>query len=171
MSKTKIAWTDNPVLIKRFWNYVDRKSNSECWNWKAGKFKNGYGQFRLLSKKIRAHRLSYSLTFGQIPEHLIIRHTCDNPKCVNPRHLITGTHKQNADDRRDRFRTAYGVTKNKSMPGEKNPAAKLTKADVECILLLIKNGINCKIIAAQYMVCLTTIRNIRDKKTWQQIQR
>ena len=77
---------------QRFWSKVD-KTNS-CWEWIAGK-NNGYGQFKLNGKMINAHRISYILTKGSIPEGLQINHICRNHSCVNPDHLEAVTQKEN----------------------------------------------------------------------------
>ena len=72
---------------------------TDCWDWTAALNNIGYGMFRWASNKMRtAHRASYELHNGPIPEGLVVCHTCDNPKCVNPKHLWTGTLKDNAQD-------------------------------------------------------------------------
>ena len=82
----------------RFWSKVDKKNN--CWEWTAALFaKTGYGQFALTSKKPEtAHRMSWMLTHGEIPNGLFVLHHCDNRLCCNPSHLFIGTHKDNMVD-------------------------------------------------------------------------
>lgn len=78
-----------------------------CWEWQAGKFessKGGYGQFYYEGKPIQAHRFSYMMFVNDIPEGLVVLHTCDNPPCVNPSHLTLGTHEDNAKDRESKLR-------------------------------------------------------------------
>ncbi len=86
MSDTTIEWTDK--TIRRFWSYVHVGDMNECWLWMAGLFSNGYGQFRLGPKKIKAHRAAFQLTQGRLPDddHIIL-HFCDNPPCCNPAQL------------------------------------------------------------------------------------
>jgi hypothetical protein len=72
--------------------------------WTASKNAFGYGKFGQGSKWMLAHRYSWQATNGDIPEGKYVLHTCDNPSCVNPKHLYLGTYKENARDREDRKR-------------------------------------------------------------------
>ena len=74
------------TLEERF-NAKYEVSESGCWNWIAGIFGTGYGQFRVGDKRIGAHRQSYKIFKGEIPEGLVIDHLCRNIMCVNPSHL------------------------------------------------------------------------------------
>lgn len=89
---------------ERFWNKVDR--SGDCWTWTAGRDGAEYGQFRYEGKNIKAHRVSFFLSNGYWPR--VIRHSCDNPPCVNPAHLLDGTYKENSDDVYNRERN-YGL--------------------------------------------------------------
>jgi len=83
--------------IDRFWGYVNK--SGDCWLWTAGCFKRGYGAFAYDGKRPGyAHRFSYELHFGPIPEGKVIMHKCDNRKCVNPAHLKAGTQRDNIHD-------------------------------------------------------------------------
>lgn len=91
-------------LEARFWSKVDVKSKGQCWPWLGGTSRSPrsgpYGTFRHPSGKMtRAHRMSFELVNGPIPDGLVIRHTCDNPICCNPNHLIAGTQLDNVRDR------------------------------------------------------------------------
>lgn len=77
-------------LEQRFWEKVDKKGDSECWNWTASKGKNGYGNFT-----VGAHRLAYYLMKGPVPDGLMLDHLCRNHSCVNPSHLEPVTNKIN----------------------------------------------------------------------------
>jgi hypothetical protein len=85
--------------IKSFWDKVDKKSDDECWEWKAFKNKQGYGRMGIAASQcVNAHRVSWVIHNGQIPLGMFICHTCDNPSCVNPHHLFTGSRQDNVND-------------------------------------------------------------------------
>jgi hypothetical protein len=73
-------------MIHRFVDKIE-KSDSGCWIWGAGKDGHGYGQFWLDGREQAAHRVSYELFVGPIPEGLVIDHLCRTPACVNPSHI------------------------------------------------------------------------------------
>lgn len=96
---------------ENFWKHVCISESNECWIWQGTFLVKGYGVCTVEGKQVRAHRRSYELSFGEIPEGLIICHKCDNPKCVNPNHLFAGTHVDNAHDRDAKGRGKFPRTK------------------------------------------------------------
>jgi len=87
---------------ERFWEKVDK--SGDCWTWKGGTFRFGYGSFRVGDRRIPAHRVSWELAFGKIADGMCVLHTCDNPGCVNPAHLRLGTQQDNVRDAREKGR-------------------------------------------------------------------
>lgn len=118
-----------PSEIERFWAKVDK--SGDCWLWTAGT-RGSYGRFSLeiinseKQKQVPAHRFSYELHFGEIPEGLLVCHECDVKVCVNPEHLFLGTNQDNTDDMITKGRKA--TTK-----GVLNGRSKLDEEIVRCI--------------------------------------
>lgn len=132
-----------------------------CWNWKGCAPKNpGYGQFRTNMKLIRAHRASWIIHFGEIPNGMFVLHKCDNKICSNPDHLFLGNDLENNKD-------AYqkGINKILWANGENNPKAKLNKQQVEEIRKL---NISNVAISKIYKVSPNTIGRIRRNLTWKE---
>lgn len=99
--------TANPLTAeKRFWGKVDKADG--CWNWTAHINRTGYGCF----DNKTAHRVSYAMTYGDIPDGLWVLHKCDNRKCVRPDHLFLGTAKDNTADMINKGRARRGTRGN-----------------------------------------------------------
>lgn len=107
--------------MQRFWEKVDIPDKDSCWIWTG--FCPRYGRFSFEGKSVAAHRFSYELCKGKIPDGMAVLHSCDNTKCVNPAHLRLGTQKDNAKDRSDRNRVARHK-------GESNGNSTLSFVDV-----------------------------------------
>lgn len=146
-------------MLIRFMSKVEKTES--CWNWKASKHLFGYGWFRFEGKTTTAHRVSYILHKGTIPKGAHILHSCDNPRCVNPKHLRIGT---NSDNRED------CVRKNRQTKGSKNGGAKLNEDSVISIRLEYnRNKATQRSLARKYKVSLTLINRIVNKKIWRHI--
>lgn len=94
-------------LIKRFEEKFIKKSPDECWEWQRAKHRFGYGRIMVDGYNEVAHRLSFKLYKGN-PGELHVLHKCDNPLCVNPKHLFLGTNQDNVEDRTRKKRTRNG---------------------------------------------------------------
>lgn len=108
-STTSINMTLSTATISRFWAKVNKSDG--CWIWTAGKTDDGYGTFWTGNTHSKSHRISWALTNGAIPEGLQICHHCDNPSCVRPDHLFTGT---NLDNQLDSIKKGRHGQKKKS---------------------------------------------------------
>lgn len=167
MSTIKIELTEE--IIERFWAKVDKKSQDECWGWKAYKNKYGYGQIRINNKKYSAHRISWFIHNGEIPEHnsfhgMCALHKCDNPSCVNPTHLFLGTHQENMRDRDAKWRGA-------SLAGEKHWNHKLAEKQViEIREKYTPRKYSTRKLAEEYGVSQTVIQRVIEYKNWKHIE-
>lgn len=112
--------------IDRFNQKYKIDGKTGCWLWTASKLNGIYGAFWYLGKPTYAHRFSYTHYVRKIPASLLVCHHCDNPLCVNPEHLYTGTQKQNVHDCVIRRRRAI-------VKGENNPGSKLTINQIKAI--------------------------------------
>lgn len=85
--------------FERFLSNVSKPDLIEqCWEWEGTRTTDNYGQFSLRGRVLRAHRVSYTLFNGTIEPGMLVRHRCDNPLCVNPKHLVLGTNADNMQD-------------------------------------------------------------------------
>ena len=152
---TKGSFKSRPEQ-ERFWERVNKTSS--CWLWTASTNKNGYGKFRDARwAHVTAHRFSWILANGPIPEGLWVLHRCDVPGCVNPDHLFLGTARDNNLDMMKKGR------------GRWIPPRKLTEDDVRAIRKRIPNE-TLTAIAKDYGLHMTNISNIKRGITYVGVQ-
>lgn len=121
-------------ISERFWEKVIVAGPDDCWLWTASTYRNGYGQIGIANQKITsAHRISYELHNGPIPDNLLVLHKCDNHRCVNPVHLFLGTQQDNIDDMHKKGR-------NRQPKNEKHRDAKFTNQQVREIRAMYATG-------------------------------
>lgn len=142
MENLKLQTQLNSETLERFWSKVDKTSSyTGCWIWTASKLTGGYGAFKFDGSMVRAHRFSWEIENGNVPEDLQVLHNCpggDNPSCVNPDHLWLGTQEDNVHDMDIKCRRGDNSPINPAC-GERNGNSKLTKEDVEIIIHLFDN--------------------------------
>lgn len=112
----------NEDIIKKFNNLVDKKDDDECWLWKGMKDHKNYGLLNCRGRYELAHILSYIINTGYLEEGKEVCHSCDNPLCVNPKHLFIGTHKDNMKDKKNKGRSIIKskYLKDKILKGKTN---------------------------------------------------
>jgi len=128
-----------------------------CWFWKGYVNDGSYGVTHIAGKSALAHRAAWMLLRGPIPTGMVVRHQCDNPRCVNPNHLLLGTIADNSRDavERKRFPDRHG---------EANVTAKLKTEQIKAIRKDTKS--THEEIAKRYGVTANNIAAIRKGKTW-----
>ena len=147
--------------MEKFWSKTKRNEVTGCLEWtsfgKQGKW--SYGFFRVTRDKpqVLAHRYAWILTYGKIPENMCVLHVCDNPRCVEVKHLRLGTHQENMADRDAKGRCAKG---------ERQHLAKFTAELVREIRSATENG---EELAKRFDVSRSTINRIRSRRTWKHI--
>jgi len=149
---------------ERFLSLFNRPNQEDCWEWNGKKNTRGYGHFHIGPKRIvGAHRVAYALRYGRIPDGLNVCHICDNPGCVNPRHLFVGTQKDNVADRERKGRMNYDHVR-----GENNCLSKLLRGDTEIIRRLGRLGLTHRRIATVFGVSHKTVFDVIHRNTWQE---
>jgi hypothetical protein len=148
-----------------FWKHVTPGPIDECWEWQGYVNEQGYGQFRCGSGPLlRAHRVSYEIHHGPIPDGHHVCHRCDNRPCVNPCHLFAGTDADNLSDM-----DAKGRRVNAPQLGEKHGMSKMTVADVHAIRELATAGIEYREIGRRYGISGTHAHRIATRKSWRHV--
>lgn len=162
----------NKDATNRFWSKVDVRSEDECWKWTAATSPSGYGEFWFpqRGKHTRAHQVSWILKYGDIPEGLGVLHKCDNPSCVNPKHLFLGTNLDNNKDRDAKGRRIQGTVYfgvEHPQHGTNSPHNKLTESQVLEIVKLKEIGeLSNNQIATAFGVSSGYINNIWHGRKW-----
>lgn len=132
---------------------------SECWEFTGRRTQGNYGSVKLGNTSMLAHRLAYMAHKGDIPAGMLVRHTCDNPPCVNPRHLLTGTDADNSRDKilRNRAGALHHARHNRS---------KLTWPQVRTIRRQYMAGATIRALAKRFEVSDTSITILLKGNTW-----
>lgn len=185
MSECSVAGCARPALARGWcskhyqrWskhgdvNHIDGKSQSvsermgirtskgpACWMWSGRTDDDGYGVISVNRKNRRAHRVAFEMHHGRAPVGFVL-HSCDEPGCVNPGHLREGSNVDNMTDM---------VARGRSLSGERNPRARLRRADVDAIRADLSSGQSARSLARRYGVSPTHICRIRDGVQWREV--
>ena len=149
--------------IANFWSKVQR--TDKCWLWLGHKTDRGYGDCYFKGKLWKAHRLAWVLSGRTIPEGKKVLHHCDNPPCVNPRYLWTGTQQDNMDDCRERGR----IRLHQVAYIKRDCSVKLTPTKVRQIRKQHASGITHVALAKIHRVATVTIQKVCLGITWRHV--
>lgn len=149
-----------PNTEAEFWFRVDKRGDDECWRWMGPLDRIGYGRFYLNGKTLLSHRASMLFAHGELRSELDVLHSCDNPACVNPKHLRFGTHADNMRDKVDRGRQKRG---------EHAPQAKLTDAHIK-IIKYIGRSLPRKVLAREFGINSQAVSNILCGRKWSHVK-
>lgn len=151
-------------VVKRLFRKV--KKTKSCWLWTGSVTRSGYGYLGIggrFAKSQGVHRISWTIRNGTIPDGKWILHKCDIKKCVNPKHLYVGTHKDNVLD---------AVKRKRYLSGERNPSSRLSSKNVEYIRKNYIKGTgrsdpgNRLILQRKFGISLTHIGRILRRERW-----
>lgn len=149
-------------LIKDFESKVEPIPEGDgCWEWVGFIRPNGYGQF---GRKEKAHRASFRLNNGQIPDGMCVLHRCDNRSCVNPKHLFLGTQTENIHDMNRKGRGRQG-----GPSGERAYQSKLTDDAIAEIRSTPKWRGSGIWLAKKFDVTPQAICYARNGKSWRHL--
>lgn len=140
-----------------------------CWLWTASLDSKGYAQISMNGRPTRASRVSYQLFKGPIPDGLDVLHTCDNPVCVRPCHLWTGTKKDNSQDMVRKGRHGMHVHPERCLRGSAVKNAKLNENKVGTIRLLLARNWPQRVVATFLGVSQATVNNVNTNKFWKHV--
>ena len=160
-----VDFNDPERIKRRFWAKVTK--TPDCWLWQGRPKDNGYGLFRAIDYQHYAHRFSWELHFGPIPEGsgyhgMCVLHKCDNRLCVRPDHLFLGTNYDNVQDMHKKGRARKAI-------GEKSSSARYTEEHIHWIKRLRARGWSTVRLARVFDCYSSTIHSIVNGKTWKHV--
>jgi hypothetical protein len=161
---TLLGLAQDAAFVRSFMRRVDSGEADACWPWRNKPDEDGYGRLLVCApgfgkrglKNVRAHRVAAALALPNYSDALVVRHSCDNPQCCNPNHLVMGTQADNIADRENRGR-------GKRSPGERNGRAILTEDQVREILASEERA---SVLGRRYGVHHYAITKIRLGLNW-----
>lgn len=162
--------------IKRFHSKSIRDYGEGCLVWQGTLFQNGYGAFKAHGKMMRAHRVAWTIAWGDIPAGKLVLHACDNRPCVEPTHLFLGDHALNMADMVSKGRSATGdrnaarLYPNKWARGEAHPRASLTEEIVRSIRFAYHIGHGPAGIGKHFGISKHRVMLIVNRQAWAHVK-
>jgi len=151
------------TLESRFWRKVLIAGESDCWLWQGQIMSNGYGGISRGKRhegRVSAHRAAVEIMTGKrVPSDKVVMHLCDNPTCVNPKHLKVGSYQENTQDMIDKGRHRFFAPL-----GEENGVSKLNPEKVTYIRT--QGHKTHAALGRELDVGASCIRSVRDGRTW-----
>lgn len=159
-----IGFPPGVPLVNQIALRTDRSGGPDaCWPWLGPRTADGYGRIRRNGKKVYVTHIVYKLEHGRLPEGICVLHHCDNPPCVNYRHLFAGTR---GDNNRDRVQKGRGG----DLVGEKNGRARLTVDQVKEIRRRhAAEAATPRQLAGEYGVTAAAIRLLIKRRNWSHV--
>lgn len=148
-------------LSERLWMRVHKGAADECWPFRTAPT-HKYGQIMDGYKPLLAHRVAYAITKGEIPDGMLVRHTCDNPPCCNPAHLVVGEPEDNSRDMVSRRRSArlWRIS-----------TTKLTDEQVVDLVQRRRGGEGSELLAEEFGVSRSHVNNLASGRAYRAILR
>lgn len=151
---------------------IEYDTNGGCWLWTKCSDQHGYGQISVGGKRYRAHRLSYTMHIGPIPQGLDLCHRCDTPACINPAHLFPGTARDNAIDMARKGRApmtrhpsqSYFGRADCTLKGEAHSRAKLSDEQIKDILSAHAQGMKRAKIATAFDISISYLDKVTARR-------
>lgn len=159
-----------PTAQQRFWEKVEKLGNeSGCWLWIACRNNNpkeDYGVIRFNGKNRKAHRVSWILAYGEIPDGMLVLHKCDTPCCVNPNHLRLGNDQENMKDRDSKGRhwSDRGTYLTRKRPRGFHSLASMTLDEKDTAQTMLRQGASNAEVMRKYSISYHAADNIRKRK-------
>lgn len=164
-------------ILERFLSHVSIPKDDSCWCWTARRqVVGGYGQFSIGGKPILAHRMSYELFVGMIPDGMFVCHHCDVPWCVRPSHLFVADHAENMVDMMQKGRSCCGDKNTARLRpwlcprGETHGMAKVTADDVVEMRKMIRRGLSLRGIGEVFGLTKSQVFRIVHRKAWKHVK-